>query len=135
MHLIKTMLILVLCTGINIMMLVVATVFDLLLSVISFPALTIVLFALAGLYSGIFCLGLEKELNEMKNKKAVILAMLIWTTIICALLFVIIAPLSGYGYNSALKTFAVAEIAAVFIFWRRKFYYEAGFSVKGKTIE
>lgn len=117
------------------MILAAAVVFDLLLSVISFPVLTIVLFALAGLYSGIFCIGLEKELNEMKYKKAVKLAMLIWIAIICALMFVIIAPLSGYEYNSAVKTFAVTEIVAAFIIWRRKFYYDTGSSVQDKTIE
>jgi YD repeat-containing protein len=118
----RTILILVRCTGINLALLAAAALFDLLLSVFSFPAFTIACFAVAGVFSGVFCFNPASEQTTKEQRKGAAITLLIWIAILCALLFIVIAPLSGQDYNLPVKFFAVTEMATALFVWKNKFY-------------
>ena len=122
MHLKRTILILIRCTGINLALPAVAAMFDLLLSIFSFPAFTIACFAVAGVFSGVFCCNTAIEQIEKEQRKRVIVNLLIWISILCASFFIVVAPLSGQDYNLPVKFFAVTEMATALFVWKNKFY-------------
>lgn len=133
MNLKNTILDLLRIIGINVLMLLVASIFDLLLSAFTFPWFTIACFAVAGVFSGVFCFSAATEHTTKEERKGKVIRLLIWINILCASLFVVIAPLSTQEYNLPVKFFAVLEIAIILFVWKNKFYDDVESSVPDKN--
>ncbi|WP_300597679.1 hypothetical protein [Niabella sp.] len=109
----KNIRVLLVCTGINLLLLIAAAGLDIILSSLllrfSSYAFTIACFAVAGVFSGVFCYSPMQEHHRYP---------LIWTTILCVLLFLVAAQLSGRAYNWPVKFFAITEMATVLFLWK-----------------
>ncbi|WP_018630989.1 hypothetical protein [Niabella aurantiaca] len=114
------------CLGINLLLLAAAAVLDILLSALMFRsssrALTIVSFAVAGVFSAVCCFGsgMERIAKGLEGRAARYLMMEI--AAVGALLFLVLAPLSGWDYNWPVKFFAITETATAVFLWKNKFY-------------
>lgn len=114
------------CVGIHLLMLLAAAIIDILLAALllrfSSYALTIACFAVSGAFSGVFCYSATMAAVANKQRENPSLYLLIFILFLGALLFFVIAPLSGWDYNWPVKSFAVTEVAAVIFLWKNKFY-------------
>ncbi|MBS1738350.1 MAG: hypothetical protein JSS98_17345 [Bacteroidetes bacterium] len=133
MNLKNTILDLLRIIGINVLLLLVAAIFDLLLSAFTFPGFTIACFTVAGVFSGVFCFSAATEHTTKEERKGKVMCHLIWIIIMCTSLFLVIAPLSTQEYNSPVKFFAVAEIVIALFLWKNKFYNNVGTSGPDKN--
>lgn len=126
------------CLGINASMLIAAAVVDIILSAVllrfSSAALTITCFAVAGVFSGVFCYSSAMELVGSEQRERASRHLLVLMAVLCTVLFFVAAPLSGWEYNWPVRFFAVAEVAVVLFLWKNRFYndVEAPGNGKGK---
>ena len=97
---------------IHIIMLLVPSIADILL--LGFMALTITCFAVAGVFSGVFCYSsFSDETSESNSRVYRLIAVLI----VCVMLFFVVAPLSGSEYDIPVKSFAITEaLTTIFLF-------------------
>ncbi|MGJ7031113.1 hypothetical protein [Niabella hirudinis] len=113
------------CAGINLAVLFAAAVADIIVSAVllrlSSQALTIACFAVAGVFTAVFCFGLT-ESAAVLDKKNSVFRILIFILVFCALLFFVMAPLSGREYNGPVKFFAMAEVVTAIFLWKKKLY-------------
>lgn len=114
--------------GINLVWLVLACLLDIVAAALvprfdSF-GLTLTWLAVAGVFSGVFCLsvGFDSVDNEYKPKASLHTVLLV--VALCLLLFVIVAPASGVAYNWPLRAFAITQTMVVIFLHREKFYQE-----------
>ncbi len=107
---------------IHFIMLLIPAIVDLVF--LGFMAFTVVCFAVAGVFSSLFCYGAlpEKMASDKKEKAALYLILAVLA--VCALLFFLVAPLSGREYSLPVKSFAVTEALATVFFWKNKFHNE-----------
>lgn len=114
------------CAGINLLLLLAAAVTDILLSALmlrfSSRAFTIACFAVAGVFAGVYCCVPAQEPVAITPGRRAARHRLIWTTIMGAFLFTVIAPLSGWEYNWPVRFFAVAEVVTAVFLWKNKLY-------------
>ncbi len=114
--------------AISLIALIAASILDIVLSALlprfSSVALTITCFAVSGVFAALFCYSatLQPVATDKKGKFA--LRVVLAITILCALLFFIVAPLSGSEYNIPFKAFAVAELLMALFLWKNKFHHE-----------
>jgi len=81
---------------------------------LGFRTFTVACYAVAGVFSAIFCYGALLEKKDV-NGKAVLYTMMTMLSV-CALLFFLAAPLSGREYNLPVKSFAVTEALTTVFF-------------------
>lgn len=114
--------------AITLIALIAASITDIVLSALlprfSSLGLTITCFAVAGVFAGLFCYtaALQSVAAEEKGKFA--LRTVIVMVVLCTLLFLTVAPLSGSEYNPPFKTFAIAQLLMVLFLWKNKFHHD-----------
>jgi hypothetical protein len=104
---------------IHLLMLFAAAMADIML--FGFMAFTVTCFAVAGVFSAVFCYApwSEKETSDKNEMAALYRLMLVLS--LCSLLFFLVAPLSGREYSLPVKSFAVTESLTATFLWKNKF--------------
>ncbi len=108
---------------INFIMLLAPALLDIV--VVGFMAFTVVCFAVAGIFSALFCYSALPEKLSYNQLERVALSLMIVVLSVCVLLFFMVAPLGGTEYNLPVKGFALTEAIAIVFFWKTKFYQES----------
>ncbi|MFT3980427.1 MAG: hypothetical protein QM687_08160 [Ferruginibacter sp.] len=103
-----------------------ASLLDIVLSALlqrfSSGLLTMVCFAVAGVFAGLFCYipAVEKVQKEERAQASKYIMLLV--TVFSILLIYPVAPLSGSDYDWPFKTFAVAQLLMAVFLWKQKLY-------------
>lgn len=109
-------------------MLIAAAIVDIILTSVllrfSSYVLTIACFAVAGVFSGVFCYSSAMEPVDREQRERASRHLLVLMAVLCAVLFFVAAPLSGWEYTWPVRLFAVAEVATVLFLWKNKFYHD-----------
>lgn len=114
--------------GINLLLLVAASVLDIVASALmprfSSPAFMITCFAVAGIFSGLFCYSylLESLTREQRQRASLYVTIVI--LVFCGIMFILIGPLSGSEYNWPFRSFAITEALTALLLWKGKFHEE-----------
>lgn len=108
--------------GINIGLLLVAALFDILLAAIFTVEIAPVCFAIAGIFSGLFCYTASIGNVPKEKQKQASLQIMIISGIFSVILFCIIAPSSGSEYKLSVQCFAVTQLITAVCLWKIKFY-------------
>lgn len=116
------------CLGINLLSLSMAAVLDIVLSVLmlrfSSAASTFVCFSVAGIFSAVYCYRPVSAYTGRQQRERAARLLLIALIILCALMFSLIAPLSGREYSGPVQFFAAAQIAMAVFLWKTKSYQD-----------
>lgn len=112
--------------AISLITLIAASILDIVLSALlprfSSAGLTITCFAVAGIFAGLFCYSATLQTVAADEKGKFAIRTVIFVTVLCAVLFFAVAPLSGHEYNIPFKAFAVAELLMVIFLWKNRFH-------------
>lgn len=103
-------------------MLLAPAIVDLIL--LGFRGFTVACFAVAGVFSAVFCHGALLERDASDNSGKAVLCTLMAVLLVCALLFFLVAPFSRREYSLPVKSFAVTEALTAFFFGKNIFHNE-----------
>lgn len=108
--------------AINMGFILAASLLDIVLAAFFLLEISPLCFAVAGIFSGLFCYSVAVEKTAKGNQKQVSLCSLIMLSVVSGLLFFPIAPLSGSEYNLSFKCFAIGQLFTIIFLWKEKFY-------------
>ncbi|MGB6093971.1 MAG: hypothetical protein WBF83_09445 [Moheibacter sp.] len=115
---------LLIITGINIGLLLVAALFDILLAAIFTVEIAPLCFAVIGIFSGLFSYTASIGNVPDDKQKQTSLQIMILSVIFSIILFCIIAPFSTSEYKLPVQCFAVTQLITSVCLWKMKFYKE-----------
>ncbi len=106
--------------------LIAASFLDIVLSALmprfSSQGLTITCFAVSGVFFGLFCYSTSLDQLEIEERERFAKCNAVVTIVLSALIFFIVAPLSGWEYKIPFKAFAITGALMVLFLWKTKFH-------------